>query len=128
MTGPGIDAKWSLGIGLRLDRRSSESNPHGRIVAIPPTDCGSRPLIRVARCQLLGASLTGERRTPPEDCGGTPGFQNLLEAIRDPEHEEHDELLDWLGGNFDPDAFSVDEVNRRLAAMQRRRSKAAAQK
>ena len=74
------------------------------------------------------ACLTGERHGPPEDCGGIPGFYNLLEAIGDPGHEEHDELLDWLGGNFDPDAFSVDEVNRRLAAIQRRRSKAAAQK
>ena len=74
------------------------------------------------------ACLTGERHGPPEDCGGIPGFYNLLEAIGNPGHEEHDELLDWLGGNFDPDAFSVDEVNRRLAAIQRRRSKAAAQK
>jgi hypothetical protein len=74
------------------------------------------------------ACLAGERHGPPEDCGGIPGFYNLLEAIRDPEHKEHHELLDWLGGNFDPDAFSVDEVNRRLAPLQRRRSKAAAKK
>jgi hypothetical protein len=36
--------------------------------------------------------------------------------------------LDWLGDGFDPEAFSVDELNRRLAPMQRRRSKAAAGK
>ena len=74
------------------------------------------------------ACLAGERHAPPEDCGGIPGFYNLLEAIREPEHEEHEELLDWVGGGFDPDAFSVDEVNRRLAPLQRRRSKAAAGK
>jgi hypothetical protein len=52
----------------------------------------------------------------------------LLEAISDPEHEQHEELLDWLGDDFDPQAFSVDEVNRRLALLQRRRKKAAAGK
>jgi hypothetical protein len=70
--------------------------------------------------------LAGERHGPPEDCGGIPGFYNLLEAISDPEHEQHEELLDWLGGDFDPQAFSVEQVNRRLALLQRRRKKAAA--
>lgn len=72
--------------------------------------------------------LAGERHGPPEDCGGIPGFYNLLEAISDPEHEQHEELLEWLGGAFDPGAFSVDEVNRGLAPLQRRRIKAAAGK
>ena len=74
------------------------------------------------------ACLAGERHGPPEDCGGLPGFYNLLDAISDPAHEEHEELLDWLGDGFDPEAFSVDEVNRRLAPLQRRRNKPAAGK
>ena len=74
------------------------------------------------------ACLAGERHGPPEDCGGIPGFYNLLEAISEPEHEQHAELLDWLGGDFDPEAFSVEEINRRLAPLQRRRQKAAAGK
>jgi hypothetical protein len=72
--------------------------------------------------------VAGERCGPPEDCGGLPGFYNLLEAMRDPEHEQHEELIEWLGYRFDPEGFSVDEVNRRLGAMQRRRKKAAARK
>ena len=56
--------------------------------------------------------LAGERHAPPEDCGGIPGFYNLLEAMGDPEHEQHEELLDWLGDGFDPEAFSVEEVKR----------------
>jgi hypothetical protein len=72
------------------------------------------------------ACLAGERHGPPEDCGGIPGFYNLLEATSDPGHEQHEELLDWLGDNFDPEAFSVTEINRRLAPLQRRRNKAAA--
>jgi len=74
------------------------------------------------------ACLAGERHGPPEDCGGIPGFYHLLEAICDPDHEEHEDLLEWVGGSFDPEAFSVDEVNRRLASLQRRRAKAAGKK
>ncbi|HEV2425898.1 MAG TPA: plasmid pRiA4b ORF-3 family protein [Terriglobia bacterium] len=74
------------------------------------------------------ACLAGERHCPPEDCGGIPGFYDLLEAIRDPAHEEHEERLDWVGGGFDADAFSVEEVNLRLARLQRRRGKAAGKK
>lgn len=65
----------------------------------------------------------GKRHGPPEDCGGLGGYDNLLEAIRDPEHEEHEDLLEWIGGSFDPEVFSVDHVNRRLAPLRRRRVK-----
>jgi hypothetical protein len=56
----------------------------------------------------------GERHGPPEDCGGIGGFYNFLEAIRDPEHDEHEDLLEWIGGSFDPELFSYAEVNERL--------------
>lgn len=71
------------------------------------------------------ACLAGERHGPPEDCGGIPGFYNLLEAISDPEHEEHQDLLDWVGGSFAPESFSVDAVNQRLQKKFRVRKKAA---
>ena len=58
--------------------------------------------------------LTGKRACPPEDCGGIWGYASLLEAIRDPEHPEHEEMVDWVGGEFDPEAFDLDEVNREL--------------
>ena len=45
--------------------------------------------------------LGGEWRAPPEDIGGPPGFEMFLEAIADPKHPEHDEMLDWHGGPFD---------------------------
>ena len=68
------------------------------------------------------ACIDGKRHGPPEDCGGIPGFYNLLEAVADSAHDQHEELRDWLGGGFDPEDFSVDEVNRRLAPLQRRRA------
>jgi len=58
--------------------------------------------------------LAGKRACPPEDCGGIGGHAHFLEAIRDPQHEEHDELVEWIGGSFDPEAFDLDAVNRSL--------------
>jgi hypothetical protein len=51
--------------------------------------------------------LEGERACPPEDVGGTWGYREFLEAITDPEHEDHDGLLEWAGGSFDPEAFDA---------------------
>ena len=61
--------------------------------------------------------LGGERACPPEDVGGVPGYEQFLGAIRDPRHPEHEEYLEWIGGEFDPEAFATDEVNRLLRAM-----------
>ncbi len=46
-----------------------------------------------------------------------PGYENFLEAMRNPKHPEHQELLEWIGGTFDPEAFDIDEVNRLLRAL-----------
>jgi len=53
------------------------------------------------------------------------GPHMIVEAIREPGHHQHEELTEWLGSDFDPEAFSLDAVNRRLACLQRRRSKTA---
>lgn len=58
--------------------------------------------------------ITGKRACPPEDCGGVWGYGDFLEAIQNPDHPEHDEMLEWVGGSFDPEAFDLDEVNRTL--------------
>jgi hypothetical protein len=44
-----------------------------------------------------------------------PGYYELLEAIKDPEHPEHEHMLEWLGGEFDPEEFDIDEINRQLS-------------
>jgi hypothetical protein len=61
--------------------------------------------------------LGGARACPPEDCGGTGGYVNFLEAISDPDHEEHDEYLDWIGGEFDPEKFDPAEFESELKIM-----------
>ena len=54
--------------------------------------------------------LKGKRACPPEDCGGPWGYAELLEAIVDQEHERHEELLEWVGEDFDPEDFEVRET------------------
>jgi len=58
--------------------------------------------------------LAGARACPPEDVGGISGYENFLQAIGDPKHPEHQEFLEWIGGEFDPEAFDVTEANRSL--------------
>ncbi len=58
--------------------------------------------------------LEGQRACPPEDVGGVWGYADFLEAITDPENEQHDELLEWVGGKFDPEAFKTVDATRRM--------------
>lgn len=59
--------------------------------------------------------VAGRRACPPEDVGGTWGYENFLRAIGDPDDEEHDELLEWVGGSFDPTDAKLDGFHDRLA-------------
>jgi hypothetical protein len=56
----------------------------------------------------------GRRAGPPEDCGGPWGYRDFLIAIADPAHEEHESMLEWVGGRFDPEAFEPAEFEHRL--------------
>jgi Plasmid pRiA4b ORF-3-like protein len=58
--------------------------------------------------------IKAKRACPPEECGGTWGYQNFLEIIQDPEHPEHEEMLEWVGGSFDPEDAELDEANQQL--------------
>ena len=67
---------------------------------LPAGDGGRYPMIEA-----------GKRACPPEDVGGTYGYEQLLEAVADPGHPEHAELVAWLGEDFDPEAFDVRAAN-----------------
>lgn len=58
--------------------------------------------------------IAGARACPPEDCGGVWGYDDFLVAIRDKKHEQHKELLEWIGGEFDPEAFDAEAVTKRM--------------
>ncbi|PDW01351.1 plasmid pRiA4b ORF-3 family protein [Candidatus Viridilinea mediisalina] len=63
---------------------------------------------------LYPRCTAGKRACPPEDCGGIWGYADFLQAIADPEHPDHEELLDWIGEAFDPEYFDLVEVNTAL--------------
>ena len=61
--------------------------------------------------------IDGAQRCPPEDCGGTPGFENFLDAIADATHEDHAELTEWYDGTFNPETIDELVTKRRVAAI-----------
>jgi Plasmid pRiA4b ORF-3-like protein len=58
--------------------------------------------------------IGGARACPPEDCGGSWGYEHLLEVLADPSHSEHEAMLQWIGGEFDAEAFDLAETNANL--------------
>ena len=54
--------------------------------------------------------LDGERACPPEDVGGIGGYEDFLETIRNPKHEEHERMLEWVGGKYAPEEFDPRKI------------------
>ncbi|HEV7517405.1 MAG TPA: plasmid pRiA4b ORF-3 family protein [Thermoanaerobaculia bacterium] len=73
---------------------------------LPPGTGSARPLC-----------LAGKRRCPPEQSGGIIGYERLLAALRQSSRPEHAEIAEWREEGFDPEAFDLDAVNRRLARL-----------
>jgi len=67
------------------------------------------PQVKYPRC------VKGRRACPPEDCGGPWGYGDFLAAVQNPGHESHEEMLEWVGGGFDPEAFDIEAANKELA-------------
>ena len=66
--------------------------------------------------QPYPACIGGKRACPPEDSGGPYGLAELLAARADPSHPDHEETLEWLEGDYDPEAFSIAEADARIDA------------
>ena len=54
--------------------------------------------------------IAGKRACPPEDCGGTPGYNNLLMVIKNPRDAEYRNMMEWLGKKFYPEKFNPEDV------------------
>lgn len=59
--------------------------------------------------------IKGQNACPPEDCGGLWGYYDMLETIKNPKHDDYEEMRDWLGLEgtdvYDPTAFDIEDVN-----------------
>lgn len=64
--------------------------------------------------------LAGQRRGPPEDCGGPPGYEHLLQVLANPSDPEYREMKSWIGRGYDPEAFDIDKLNKKLAMLGKR--------
>lgn len=61
--------------------------------------------VRMAVC------LGGSGACPPEDCGGVPGYTELLKTLKNRKHPEHKSTKEWLGRAFDPEVFDLARTN-----------------
>ena len=63
--------------------------------------------VRYPRC------VEGERSCPPEDVGGTGGYQEFVTAIANPKHKRHKEFMEW-SGPYDPEKFEAQAATKEM--------------
>jgi len=63
------------------------------------------------RYQGYPVCLEGEKACPPDDCGAIYGYYDMMEVRSDPKHPEYEDVMEWLGDEFDPDVFDLEETN-----------------
>ena len=64
--------------------------------------------------QAYPLCLAGRRACPPEDCGGSWGYTALLKTLRNPRHTDYRERKEWIGREFNPEMFSLNQVSKQL--------------
>jgi hypothetical protein len=67
--------------------------------------------------------LKAVRACPPEDCGGPFGYMDLLQILSDPKHPDPNEMRQWIGDDFDPEAVDLTKINATLAPRPKRRQR-----
>lgn len=125
---PGDAEDFGLGGPALIDERKytvADIAPHARSIFGYIYDFGDDWVhrIRVKKVQppesgrRYPTCTAGARAAPPDDCGGNSGYEHLLEVLQNPEHEEHEDMLEWLGGSFDPEAFDLKATDRAVRAV-----------
>ena len=71
---------------------------------------GNRPIEKDMKYPVC---LEGKRACPPEDVGGLGGYEEYVEAVADPKHEQHEEFMEWAGP-FDPEEFDPKEATKHM--------------
>ncbi|MBW6470043.1 MAG: plasmid pRiA4b ORF-3 family protein [Methanosarcinaceae archaeon] len=62
--------------------------------------------------------VKGKRACPPEDCGGIGGYHYLLDVLEDPDDLRYVDMIEWIGWDFDPNDFDIDDINVRLSLIE----------
>jgi Plasmid pRiA4b ORF-3-like protein/Helix-turn-helix domain len=107
---PGTEPGWELGLRDWFDEFYNPIAVYeydfgdSWIHEVVLEDRGQRAIGELPLC------VCGERSCPPEDVGGVHGYAGFLEAIEDRQHPEHDQMLEWVGGPFDPEEFRAESV------------------
>lgn len=76
--------------------------------------------IRIERVNEAATGMTYPRllkaagACPPEDVGGAWGYEEFLEALADPEHEQHEDMVHWSGGDFDAEDAGAETIIERF--------------
>ncbi len=60
--------------------------------------------------------LDGKMACPPEDCGGIPGYYQIINTLADPSHPDYEETTDWLG-RWKANSFSLAAARKRVAGL-----------
>lgn len=69
--------------------------------------------VRAERGSRYPVCLEGERACPPEDVGGIGGYALFLQALADPEDEEHEMFMEWAGP-IDPELFDAGKATKTM--------------
>lgn len=82
--------------------------------------------IRIERVNEAAPGMTYPRllkaaaACPPEDVGGAWGYEEFLEALADPDHEQHEDMVRWSGGDFDAEDPGIDSIIERFDRLARK--------
>jgi hypothetical protein len=68
-------------------------------------------ILPIETTQKYPRCIAGERACPPEDCGGVDGYQDLIDILNNPDHEEYQNMLDWLDREWKPEEFNAEDVD-----------------
>lgn len=117
------DPEWEMDVQNESKMRLSDAAPEPGAAFTYEYDLGDSWIHEILvekigppePTMLYPVCVDGKRACPPEDSGGVAGYANLLDILKDPEHEEHESTLQWLGGHFDSEGFDVNAVNRALS-------------
>jgi len=96
-----------LGVGGEAEYRYDMGDGwQHRIVIESPPSHGLTPDLPLPIC------LAGENACPPEDVGGPHGYGEFLKILGDRKDGQHEDMVQWIGGVFDPKGFDLNRINR----------------